>query len=319
MRKTLLISGILMGSFFNSQAQVTIFEDGFESYTNFSITNIGNWITLDLDGSTTYIGGGDEDAGWTATWPNAGAPQAFQVFNPSLANVTNSTSGDENRNFDPRGGNKYMASWAAVMPGDGEGGAGPNNDWLVSPVINLQGATGSSLSVWVKSLSDTYGLERYRIGVYVGTGTPTSNSDFTLFGLTNLIAPYPAWGERIQSLAAYDGQSIRIGIKCTSSNAYMFMVDDFKVTAATLSIKDVVENSFSVYPNPTNNLVKISNTSSYLINSIAISDLNGRTVKSIKLNGETSAEVNISDLSAGIYLMNISSDQGSVIKKIVKN
>lgn len=321
MKKTLLISGIFIGSFFNSQAQVTIFQDSFETYTDFSITGagIGNWRTLDIDGSTTYTGGGDEDAGWQATWPNAGALQAFQVFNPSTAGVTNIISEEENRNFDPRTGNKYMASWAAVMPGDGTGGAGPNNDWLISPVINLQGATGSSLSVWVKSMSDSYGLEKYRIGVYVGTGNPTSTADFTLFGLANLTAPYPAWGERVQSLSAYDGQSIRIGIRCVSADAYMFMVDDFKITATSLSTKDVLANKFSVYPNPANNIVKISNTSNYLLNSVSISDLNGRTVKTLKLNGEASAQINISDLSSGIYMMNISSDQGSVTKKIVKN
>ncbi|WP_407934909.1 T9SS type A sorting domain-containing protein, partial [Flavobacterium lindanitolerans] len=34
---------------------------------------------------------------------------------------------------------------------------------------------------------------------------------------------------------------------------------------------------------------------------------------------DSSAQVNISDLSAGVYMMNINSDQGSVTKKIIKN
>ena len=78
-------------------------------------------------------------------------------------------------------------------------------------------------------------------------------------------------------------------------------------------------SQFSVYPNPVNNVVTISNSANATIDAVTVSDLNGRTVKSVKLNGETSAQINISDLSAGVYMMNISSDQGSVTKKIVKN
>jgi hypothetical protein len=69
--------------------------------------------------------------------------------------------------------------------------------------------------------------------------------------------------------------------------------------------------AFAVYPNPTTGLVTISNDRAS-INSVSISDLNGRTVKSLKLNGEATSQINISDLAAGVYMMNISSDQGSI-------
>jgi len=88
---------------------------------------------------------------------------------------------------------------------------------------------------------------------------------------------------------------------------------------ASLAVDSFSASTFSVYPNPSNDFVNISNDSNYLLNSVDVMDLNGRTVKSVKLNGETSAQINISDLSAGVYMMNISSDQGSVTKKIVKN
>jgi len=318
MKKTLLTTGILMCSFFSTQAQVTILEDGFESYTDFSITNVGNWLTLDLDGSPTYTGGGDEDAGWTAEWANAGDPQAFQVFNPSQANVTNSAvSPPETRNFDPKTGQKYMGSWAAVMPAGG--GSGPNNDFLISPVMTL-GTSGNQLKFWVKSLSNTYSLETYKVGVYVGNGIPTSAANFTIIsGASNLTAPYVAWEEKTFNLDAYAGQTVRIAIQNTSVDHYFFMVDDFKVTATALSVDKQLISQFSVYPNPVNNVVTISNSANATIDAVTVSDLNGRTVKSVKLNGETSAQVNISDLSAGVYMMNISSDQGSVTKKIVKN
>jgi len=310
MKKTLLVPSLLIGGLFSMNAQTVLFEDSFESYNDFIITGIGDWITLDLDGSVTYT---DESA--TFEWPNLGDPQAFIIFNPAVAGVTNATSGAEVRNYDPKTGQKYAACWAAVMPGDGEGGAGPNNDWLISPAITL-GGSQNEVKFWVKSMSNTYGLETYKVGVYVGNGTPTGASDFTIIsGATNLTAPYPNWQEKTFSLDNYSNQTVRIGILCNSQNHYMFMVDDFSVTTASASVDSPLANSFSVYPNPAKEVLNISNTIGAELLSVTVTDLNGRTVKQINSSVE---QINISDLNAGVYFVNINSTEGSLTKKIVK-
>lgn len=76
---------------------------------------------------------------------------------------------------------------------------------------------------------------------------------------------------------------------------------------------------FSVSPNPAKDLITISNTENISVNSISITDLNGRIVKQNTYSNETNVQVNISDLSSGVYMMNITSDKGSVTKKIIKN
>lgn len=316
MKKILLLTAVLASSL--GYSQVTIFEDSFETYTDFVIS-FSPWQTLDLDLLNTYTGGNP-----TPTWANAGVPQAFQIFNPTTAAVTNATNGvageTENRNFNPRTGSKYAACWAGVPESNGQTGVLANNDWLVSPPISLVGATGSALSIWVKSMSDSYGLEKYRIGVYIGSGTPTGTADFTIIsGIPNLTAPYGVWTERTQSLSAYDGQTIRVGIQVRTADAYMFMTDDFKVTAATLSTKDFVTNKFAVSPNPAKDVISISNNENILINGITISDLNGRIVKQLNYTDISGVQINVSDLEAGMYIMNIESDLGTATKKIIKN
>ena len=312
MKKTLLLFFISISSF----AQITVYEDSFEAYDDFLISNIGAWQTLDLDLLFTYTGGQPEGAD---PWTNAGAPQAFMIFNPTTANVSNATDGvdgsEENRNFTPRTGSKYASCWAGVPESNGQS-AVANNDWLISPPINLSGATGSSLSIWVKSLSNTYGLERYRIGVYVGSGTPTSGSDFTIIsGGTSLSAPYPNWAERVQSLSAYDGQTIRIGINCVTPDAYMFMVDDFKVTATTLSNSDFSKDTFSIYPNPATSVLNITNFNNVEINNISVTDINGRVVKN---QVSSLSQINVSDLNAGVYFVTIEAVEGKTTKKFIK-
>lgn len=312
MRKKLLPLFLLATTF--GFSQVTVFEDNFDSYNDFIITGIGNWQTLDLDQLNTYTGGTPQ--GVNPNWANAGAPMAYQIFNPSNANVSNATSGEEVRNFDPRSGAKYAACWAGSPNSNGQT-ATANNDWLISPPINLTGFTGSSLSVWVKSMSNTYGLEKYRIGVYVGSGDPTSASDFTIIsGGSDLTAPYPNWVERVQSLSAYDGQTIRVGIQCKTPDAYMFMVDDFKVTANSLSSENFLASKFNVSPNPAQDEVRISRGADLEISNVKISDINGRIVKTIDGNVEV---ISLTDLTSGVYMMTIQSSSGIATKKLVKN
>lgn len=310
MKKILLLS--FLGLSFGANAQTVLFEDSFETYNDFIITGIGNWTTLDLDQNPTYTGGSVGNP----TWANAGAPQAFQIFNPTTALVTNAGPADEEtRNFDPRTGSKYAASWAAVP----SGAAPANEDWLISPPITL-GSSDNLLTVFVKSLSDSYGLEEYSIGIYVGTGNPSSSDDFELHpDATGMPASFGDWEEVVLLLDEYAGQTVRIGIRNEGSDHYMLMVDDFKVeTGDVAGVNDLFSKKFNMYPNPASDVVTISNNESIVLNSINISDINGRTVKQLSFENVNDAQMNVSDLSSGIYFMNIATEGGNAVKKFIK-
>lgn len=317
MRKILLLAVAFFSVTANNYAQTVLFQDSFETYADFAISGVGNWLTIDIDGSTTYAGGLPDGAD---PWTNSFLPQAYIVFNPTAAGATNADSGTELRNFDARpGGQKYMASWAAVMPGAGAGGAGPNNDWLVSPVVAL-GASQNEVKFWVKSLSSSYGLETYKVGIYVGAGVPTGASDFTIIsGASDLIAPYNTWQEKTFSLDAYANQSIRVGILCNSVDHYMFMVDDFKVTTTAVASADsFFANNFSMYPNPVANELNIVAKNNNTINAINIVDMNGRTVKNTNDAGMNNTAVNVSDLTSGVYFVTIETNEGTGTSKFIK-
>ena len=136
-----------------TQAGATFTLD-FESSANFA-TNFSPWTTIDVDQSPTYgIEGVD--------FPGSGDPMSFICFNP------NATSPAVN-SADPHGGQKQGASFAATNP--------PNNDWLISPKVRPLNNTWK-FQVWVRSYTEAYGLERYKIGVST-TGNQASN--FTTF------------------------------------------------------------------------------------------------------------------------------------------
>lgn len=90
---------------------------------------------------------------------------------------------------------------------------------------------------------------------------------------------------------------------------------DFTVNVVTASVDNHLAGSFSVYPNPVKDVLNISNSAGAEINALTIVDINGRTVKQINSNV---SQINISDLNAGVYFVNINSNEGSLTTKIVK-
>lgn len=93
----------------------------------------------------------------------------------------------------------------------------------------------------------------------------------------------------------------------------------YKYTGTQLPINTFESFKFSTYPNPVKDLITVSSTDNLLFNDVTITDINGRIVKNSKVNNLTEIELNVSDLNAGIYLINITSDSGKAVKKFIKN
>lgn len=74
----------------------------------------------------------------------------------------------------------------------------------------------------------------------------------------------------------------------------------------------------NVYPNPVVDFASISLVDAQ-INAITVTDINGRIVKTGNSNELSNAKIDLSDLTAGIYLMTIETDKGVSTEKIIKN
>ncbi|AXT54905.1 T9SS C-terminal target domain-containing protein [Aquimarina sp. AD1] len=89
--------------------------------------------------------------------------------------------------------------------------------------------------------------------------------------------------------------------------------------ANILSTDDIVFNSetVSLYPNPANRYVDITNASMLGVSSIKIYNVQGELIMN---NVFQSAPIDISALASGFYLVEINNDSGdSVVKKLIKN
>ncbi len=76
-----------------------------------------------------------------------------------------------------------------------------------------------------------------------------------------------------------------------------------------------LNNKIVIYPNPANDFINLN--SNFIINKIEIQDLNGRIVSTENHNSENIV-LDINQLSKGIYLIKVQTENGFSIKKFVK-
>lgn len=194
------------------------------------------------------------------------------------------------------------------------------NNWMFSRGISL--TAGSTVTI-------TYYVSNFQSGA-----TTTGNLDFTVGDAQTAAAQSTVLlSETGLNLAAFVQKTVNFipsttgvyyfGFRnfsaATPTGTHALIIDNFAVTEVLGTSQNELNSKFAVYPNPTKNTLNISNTMDASIQSIELSDMNGRTVKNFKVANLTETQVNISDISQGVYMMKITSDKGSLVKKVVKN
>jgi len=313
---------VLLVLFSYNHAQTVLLNEDFESYPDFTITNFGQWMNLDLDqlNTTTTIGGNPSPPlNWVATWPNAGAKMSYQIFNFSQSNATNDFTGatGDIRNFNPRSGQKYAACWAGKMVQSFQG----NDDWLITPPVTL-GSSNNQISLYLKSLSSSYGDEKFQIGVYLGTGNPVTSNDFTIINtppfqqVTQNLNIDNNWRNFIYNLDAYSDQTIRVGIRCITQEASALLIDDVKITTSTVFILGVsdhlVTDEVIICPNPVRDVLNIMTDK--IICNVQIYSTDGKFLKA-----SYDKTIDVSEFTSGNYLVKILLKEGKqIIQQIIK-
>jgi Secretion system C-terminal sorting domain len=279
MKKLLLLSLILIGLKGNTQI---IYQENFQTITSLTTS------------------------GWTL-YNDTNTPQGtYATIFPDAWNIVA---------WNAEGTNKTASCPSWFTP------AAVADRWLITPPIVVPSGTGTvNLTFKVRSHDpDVPFQDGYSLKLSTTNNVKTS---FTVNLITVVNAPntlISATALTTLDLSAYSGQTIRLAWINTSNDKNLLSVDDIKVEKSVLSTNSFLDSKFSISPNPTNDFVNISNSENIKVPSIKITDLNGRVVKQSNFDSVSDIKMNVSDLSSGIYMMNINSNEGSVTKKIIKN
>jgi hypothetical protein len=262
----------------------------FEAQADWAVT-FDPWTGTDNDGGETY---GFE----TVTFPGMYGPLSYIAFNPATTEPP--MTGDAE--IIPHDGIRFGACMNTVPPPF-------NDDWMISPQIAL--GNYSSVTMWVKSYTDQYGLEKYN--VLVSTTDMNPGSFTCISGSTPMQAPM-AWTEANFDLSAYDNQTVYIAIQCVSEDAFIFMLDDVSVDFIVGTSEQAEKIEFSIYPNPVNDLLNIA--SGEEMTQVEIFNQLGQRVYS-QVVKDTRFTMNTTGFNSGVYFVRITTEKGTATEKIM--
>lgn len=273
-----------------------VWQDNFECYDPFAIDNIGSWTAYDFDGGTTW-GANSVD------FINESYIGSGIIFNYPLADsaggdisVWNTYEGNQGLYFFASGANN--TTW-------------PNDDWMISPEFTIDGVTSPTLSFWAKSVTDEYGLDRFRIGI----GTSTNPDDFTIISSGNYEEAPTTWTQYEFDLSAYLGQTIRVGIHCVSADSFVLQMDSFKVEG-TLGIDEVYLNEIEYYYDQYSKELNIN--SNQILNKVEIYNILGQNILAEELNSSSIA-IDLSAFGTSIYIVRVLGVNGNKVFKLQIN
>jgi hypothetical protein len=110
------------------------------------------------------------------------------------------------------------------------------------------------------------------------------------------------------------------GVKVWQNNDLGQQGGLWKLTPQTISNLPEINannNSILVYPNPVSKFVKVETKGSETIKRIMLVDLSGKTIFN-NVYEDSQVTISLSDLSKGIYLLKVYTDNGPSIQKIIK-
>jgi hypothetical protein len=170
---------------------------------------------------------------------------------------------------------------------------------------------------------------------YYGTGFPGLAFDFESVAVhelghghqlghvinTNAIMHYSlsvSEFNRVLSTEDINGASDVQTRSTTNQVCLLDLMTDYAGTCS-LSVDDAFLNeAIRIYPNPSNGQIFITHDNNLNLKSLTIFELSGRKVADFNLLGTSNRkEVNLQNLSKGMYLINIYSEGGFVTKKLI--
>lgn len=202
--------------------------DDFESYQPFLTNDLGDWLSIDVDGyETVGIQYGN--------YANMYEPKSWIVFNPLKAGLSVAYDDGSPNAFAPNSGSQYLAAFCSVDYNTGEDM--PNDDWIISPEL---AGCAQTVTFAVKRLGMQYpeSLEVY------ASSTGDNISDFVkVYSNTNGIL-FENWNTLSAELP--EGTKY-FAIRCNSYGGFCLMIDDVTYIPASETAIDVNLLGYNVY------------------------------------------------------------------------
>ena len=203
----------------------------------------------------------------------------------------------------------------AAVPDDGS----DSEDWIISK--KMMATADSEFSFYARnyeSVNSVLPSAQSQVEVLVSTTGNTETSDFkTVMDLTKLPYYDGEWENYKVDLSQYAGQEIYVALRHFAQGGMASMYDDFLFSGFSGLYGDAnvcsleSDGKISVYPNPAADVVYINGVAEA---DVTVTSLSGAVV--LAVDGVNS--VDVSGLSAGVYLMTVKTGDNVYTERIIK-
>ncbi|MAM28234.1 MAG: hypothetical protein CMC13_04360 [Flavobacteriaceae bacterium] len=128
-----------------------------------------------------------------------------------------------------------------------------------------------------------------------------------------------AWISESIDLSAYVGQTIQLRLDSTTALGERgdVAIDNLRVAEDLLNIQDILVSTVGMAPNPATELITVTSTNFELKN-ISVYDVTGKQVLQQVATDTTTITVDLQSIQPALYFVNITTTNGTVLKKLVK-
>lgn len=204
---------------------------------------------------------------------------------------------------------------------DGAGGTPP---YTISPTLDLNNLAADNYNITITDNAGCTSTESFTVNSLPLPTVPTITVNDNLLTAPNTYTAYQ-WFQNGQIIAGATNETYT----ATESGNYSVVVtggngctNTSSVTSVTTSIKNIPSlNEIAITPNPFDKDIFIEISVNQAIDlELEILDLNGKLIlsKNISIQEKFSERLNLEQLSNGIYYLNLKSEEGSVVEKIIK-
>ncbi len=283
-----LFTLLMLVGIFSAVAQTTLFSDDFNAEVP-DATTFTNWTSYDVDGDGQF---------WEVTDIQSYIDSNATAMNMSgLCADSDSWEGDA---FDP---DNYLIMMNPVsITGDN-----PTLTFTVGTYQTSGLYIGDKYSVYITESNDLSDVMA-ATPIYTGLLSDVMTADAADGSASTYVHTF--------DLSAYDGMDIYVSFRhfdCPDENSVL--IDDLSITAENVGIEDIAALGFNSYPNPVNDVLNLK--AEQAITSVTINNVLGQKVIDLSPNALQTA-IDLSDLSKGIYMVNVTIGENSGSYKIVK-
>lgn len=202
---------------------------------------------------------------------------------------------------------------------------GPSTKWFSIGLSTSSMATNKDVITFGTSLLD----QHFTSNGHVAPTTDTTN-DLTL--VSNTVSGTTRTVVMTRPFNTGDTKDYTFTYAMTSLGIVWGVGPSTTVTAEhstfgtkTLTFADVLANNtfeikdIAVTPNPSSGIFNISKNDQVEIKTIRVFDANAKLIREISTFDSNNPSVDLTDLTRGLYFMEISNDTDSTVKKIIRN